>query len=415
MATVAVSGLVPNRSAHVIFGAQEVANGMIDGAGNGQIQFRVPNDGRLGSRLVTVGSDDTALTGDCSVTVQGEPVNLPPTLTLPGDQSVQYSDPLTFGVTANDPDSDPITLAASGLPSALSFTDNGDGTGTVSGTAQVAAGTYPVAFTADDGHNPPVSQSLNIVVTREDAVISPSASNPAAVQVNAPGGTAGPITLTASVTEAADASPGNISNAVPVTYTLVPVGTGASQSCTATTSGGGVGGTLNTSCTFASVPVNVYDVHIAVGGTFYTGSADTVLVVYDPSLGSTTGGGTVTHNGVRADFGFTAKYTKGGQLKGSMLYIEHRSTGDATLKSNAMGSLVIIKNSETSYTAYVLGKATLNGEGNYSFRVAATDNGEPGTNDQFGLQVKDPRNVLVSDLTFNPITLRVGNIVVPHN
>ena len=73
-----------------------------------------------------------------------------------------------------------------------------------------------------------------------------------------------------------------------------------------------------------------------------------------------------------------------------------------------------MKNSGGSYTAITLGKATLNGVGNYSFQMVATDNGEPGTSDQFGLQVKDPTRKVVTDLTFSPVTLTGGNIQVPH-
>jgi hypothetical protein len=77
IATVTVSKLVPNLGAHVVFGSDPIATGLIDGDGNGSIQFRVPTDSRLGPRLVTVGSDGTALTADCSVDVEGTPVSPP--------------------------------------------------------------------------------------------------------------------------------------------------------------------------------------------------------------------------------------------------------------------------------------------------------------------------------------------------
>jgi hypothetical protein len=164
----------------------------------------------------------------------------------------------------------------------------------------------------------------------------------------------------------------------------------------------------------SNVPVNVYQVHIAIGGDFYQGATDTLLAVYDPSLGFTTGGGTVVHNGVRANFGFTAKYLKSGRIQGNLLYIEHRPGGDVVLKSNAMESLSILANSATSATGILLGKATLDGVGNYTFQAVVTDNGEPGTSDAFGLQVKDASGALVADITFNPITVESGNIQVPH-
>jgi hypothetical protein len=410
IATVSVSGLIPSEGAPVVFGADPIATGTTDAQGNGSFQFRIPPDSRLGFRLVTVGSDGTALTGDCSVLVEGAPVNLPPALTVPGTQTAQYSDPLTFGISATDLDNDPITLSASGLPSGLTFTDNGNGTGTVSGALEVAAGTYPVTFSASDGQNPAVTEHLNIVVTREDAVVAPSAINPTAVKVSSPGGTTLPVTLAASIVELADGSPGDISNAVPVTFTLTPTLTTGVRTCTAMTAGSGMGGTLSASCSFTSLPVDVYNVTIDIGGNFYRGSTEMILAVYDPSLGFVTGGGAVTHNGVRANFGFIAKYLKSGRIQGSVRYIEHRTGGNVALKSNAMTSLSVVGNS-----AVIVGKANLDGVGNHEFRVTAVDNGEPGTADRFGLQVRDRSGAGIASLTFAPILLDSGNIIVPHN
>src|SRR5262249_43560069 len=232
---------------------------------------------------------------------------------------------------------------------------------------------------------------------------------PAQVKVNSPGGSAGPITLCAAIAEVSDQSPGDVSNAAPVTFTLSPVGPGSPITQNGVLSGGGVGGTLNACVTLTNVPVNVYDVTISVGGAYYTGSANTMLVIYDPSLGFVTGGGTIVHNGVRANFGFNIKYQKNGSPQGELLYIECRPTGEVKLKSTSMQSLSIVGN-----TGVFIGKATLNGVGNHTFRVTVVDNGEPGGNDQFGLRVTAPGGAIIPDLTFNPITLSGGNIQVPH-
>ena len=61
-----------------------------------------------------------------------------------------------------------------------------------------------------------------------------------------------------------------------------------------------------------------------------------------------------------------------------------------------------------------IGKATVNGVWNHTFRVTVVDNGEPGRNDQFGLQVTAPNGTVIPGLTFNPITLSGGNIQVHH-
>jgi hypothetical protein len=334
----------------------------------------------------------------------------------------QYSDSTTLGATVS-----PAAASGQTLTGTLQFSVNGTNVGSPvaidSGgnaslpyTTTQAAGSYPVgaSFTSTDANFGNSSGTATLAVTREDAVVTLSATNSISLKVNSAGGTAGRITLTATIAEVADRSPGNISNAGPVTYTLQPVGSGSPVTCTATTTGGGVGGTLTAPCTFNSVPVNVFDVHVAIGGNYYTGAADGVLAVYDPSLGFTTGGGTVMHNGAVANFGFTAKYLKNGQIQGQLVYIEHRPGGDVILKSNAMGSLSIVQNSSTSSTALLVGKGTLRGLGNYSFQAVATDNGEPGTNDTFGLQVKDPNGNGIADLTFSALTLTGGNIQVPH-
>jgi hypothetical protein len=134
-----------------------------------------------------------------------------------------------------------------------------------------------------------------------------------------------------------------------------------------------------------------------------------VLAVYDPSLGFVTGGGIIFHNGVNATFGFNVKYKKNEAPQGELLYIECRPTGLVKLKSTSMQSLSIVGN-----TGVFIGKATLNEVGNHTFRATVVDNGEPGSNDQFGLRVTAPGGAMIPGLTFDPITLSGGNIQVPH-
>jgi uncharacterized repeat protein (TIGR01451 family) len=100
-------------------------------------------------------------------------VNSPPAWSPISDQSVDYHDPLSFGVTATDSDAgDTLTLSASGLPAGLNFTDSGNRTGTVSGTVTGTPGTYVVTFTVNDGHNPPVDAKMTISVTREETTLT---------------------------------------------------------------------------------------------------------------------------------------------------------------------------------------------------------------------------------------------------
>jgi extracellular elastinolytic metalloproteinase len=361
----------------------------------------------VGTTTVTVRG--TRQDGTMTVSSFTVTVNAPTTTTVPAVAG-QYSDQVTlkanvtnavcpggsveFKVNGSVVGSAPVTSGMASLPY----------------TIPLAQGSYPIIATYSSSSPGTGSVgSSTLTVAKEDAVVTPSDSNPTSVKVNSPGGTAGPITLCAAINEASDGSPGDISLATPVTFTLTPVAPGTTITRTATTSGGGVGGTLTACVTLSNVPVNVYDVGISVGGSYYTGSGGAVLAVYDPSLGFVTGGGTVFHNGVKANFGFNVKYKSNGAPQGELLYIECQPTGLVKLKSTSMQSLSIVGN-----TGIFIGKATLNGVGNHGFRATVVDNGEPGSNDQFGLRVTAPGGAIIPGLTFDPITLSGGNIQVPH-
>src|SRR5262249_41275921 len=238
----------------------------------------------------------------------------------------QYSDSVTL--TAN------VTNAA--CPGgAVEFNVNGavvgsapviGGSATLPYTISLAQGSYPITATySSSSPGTGSSASSTLTVAKEDADVEPSDSNPSSVPVNTPGGTAGPITLCAAVSEASDGSPGDISLATPVTFTLTP-GSGTPITQTATTTGGGVGGTLTACATLTNVPVGVYDVDVSFGGNNYTGSASDALTVTDIATpaGTVTGGGIIIHNGKLASFGFNVKARSNGSLTGELIYIEHQ-------------------------------------------------------------------------------------------
>jgi len=206
-----------------------------------------------------------------------------------------------------------------------------------------------------------------------------------------------------------DGSPGNTNNITSVTVSVTPIDSGSAVSAgTAVLSGGGVGATRTACVTLNNVPVNVYDVTVTINGSFYQGTGTTVLTVYDPSLGFVSGGGSLIHNGFKASVGVNIKYLKSGTAQGSLLYVEHRPTGDVVLKSNAIGTMAIVANE-----AKPTGKGTLNGVGNHSFIARIIDNGDSGLTDQFGLRVTSPSGNILIDLTFDPIQLSGGNFSVP--
>ena len=72
---------------------------------------------------------------------------------------------VTTATTQSPTKAETPTLTIIGrLPDGLSFTDNGDGTGTISGTA-TTDGTYPVTVVAQNSTSPKESQPLTITVS----------------------------------------------------------------------------------------------------------------------------------------------------------------------------------------------------------------------------------------------------------
>ena len=244
--------------------------------------------------------------------LNGCSANTVPTVSAtPSTQNVQYSDAIAdVTITASDSESDEddLTIAYSytkdggastaGLPSGLSSTDNGvasnERTWTVSGTAEVAVGTYVVTATVSDDGSPALTgtATFTIVVAKEAAVAAPKASNPVSMQVGSPGGTASGTTaqICFDITELADSSPGDTSLIDAATVQISAVGGGGSAGIKAnaiTFSGGGEG-QARTACftlTLSGVAPNVFEVSLVIGGNYYMGSGTTAFTVFDPSAG----------------------------------------------------------------------------------------------------------------------------------
>jgi hypothetical protein len=179
---------------------------------------------------------------------------------------------------------------------------------------------------------------------------------------------------------------------------------------------------------------------------FDANPAEDVLVVYDPSLGFTTGGGwfywpTDTSNpeltGVKTNFGFTMKYNKkGNSVQGSFLLIAHLPDGGIIrMKSNAVYGLAIINKDYPGIASFsgkcVYSRIDAEGNvlaeaGNQEFTVYVKDMNDPGTGvdmlwfttkltiageKPFSLDING--NSKVEDSEYVPIG--GGNIIVPHN
>src|SRR5437667_3536105 len=362
--------------------------------------------------------------------------------------AVQYSDKVNLSATVS-------AASLSGLTGSVEFFMNGTSQGSspinTSGVATLSpqvllgasASNYPVSAkftsTSTNFQDSPVSATQSPTVTTEDATVTYGAGNPEAAPVLSPGGSSGPFSISVAVAETSPepnggglAMPGDI-NKADVSITLTPVGPGAPPtptSCTSSVSSS----TKTFTCNFNAVAVNTYSVVASVTGNYYKGFWEDVVTVYDPSLGFTTGGGTIAWPGTgdKTNFGYTMKYNKNlTNVQGSLLLIRHLPDGSIyRVKSNSVGGLSIGQgqdpNVPTGWASFT-GKATYlqpgwaDPVGNYSFIVYVEDRNQPGTGfDRFWLQVKDGGGSLVGALSISPDGptnaqgLTGGNIVVPH-
>lgn len=132
-----------------------------------------------GSYQVTViVSDPSSNTDSETITITVNEVNLAPVLTVPGSQTVDEGLPLTFTVTATDPDqpANTVTLACTNC-AALGATFNA-ATGQFSWTPTEAQGVgdYTVTFTATDNGTPSLSDTKSVAVHVNEVNAPPTAS-----------------------------------------------------------------------------------------------------------------------------------------------------------------------------------------------------------------------------------------------
>ena len=432
----------------------------------------------VGTTTVTcTATDDCSRTSACSFDVV---VNDPPTIVsvTPATQMVQYSDMIVpVVVTATDcgPE-DFLTLEfdPAEVPNALALSSTADSCG-VNGAGLIECtwtlenddrvlepeGDYamdgikavdPVQLNGAWLKSDP-AETITVQVKAENATITFDSANPVAVQVATDGGDSGSFSLSVDVQEllpelvtAGGNLPGDIGLAV-MSMTLAPVGPGgpAVGTCTPDNDPSAFvySGELTVTCAFDNVGVNTYTVEAVLvangaGELFYTGSNEDVLVVFDPSLGFTTGGGwfhwpgsedpSIEYPGDRTSWGYTMKYNKKRtRIQGSLLLIRHLPDGSKyRIKSNALFGLAIGDEDGYGWASFA-GKCTYKDPsmvepvGNHQFVTYVEDHGEPGAGvDRFWLQVFDKDDDLIADLSMdetavsNAETIVGGNIVVPH-
>jgi hypothetical protein len=134
---------------------------------------------------ISLNADVIVASATSSVDFTAAQANNPPLITVPGSQTVQVGNTLTFSASAADPDNgDVVTLSATTLPPGSSFSPNPATGNPASGQfsftpSQSQAGqTFVVNFSASDNHGAQASASVQITVTS-----GPPANRPPVVTV----------------------------------------------------------------------------------------------------------------------------------------------------------------------------------------------------------------------------------------
>lgn len=108
--------------------------------------------------------DGASVSDSVLVTVTSQGTNHPPTLSVPGPQSIGVGQTIVFGVTATDPDGDAVTLSASQVPSGATF-NPATGVLTFTPAAIQAGQVFTIIFTAMDTNGANATASVAITVT----------------------------------------------------------------------------------------------------------------------------------------------------------------------------------------------------------------------------------------------------------
>ncbi|HEV2344102.1 MAG TPA: putative Ig domain-containing protein [Actinocrinis sp.] len=196
--------------------------------GNGTATLAgTPAAGTGGSYPITISASSSAGTTTQAFTLTNTQA---PTITSPGTATFYTGQTGTYSLTTTGFPAPSLTESG-GLPAGLAFTDNGNGTGSISGITTAAAGTYPVSISATNSSGSTATLNLTITVTASTA---PAFTDPASAYftLNAAGGYA--ITTTGAPSARLSLTSGTL----PTGLTFVDNGNGTGTLAgTATTTG----------------------------------------------------------------------------------------------------------------------------------------------------------------------------------
>jgi cold shock CspA family protein len=155
-------------------------------SGNNRTFTWTPSYTQAGSYKVTFTLKDNGSptrSVSTTITIVVTNTNRRPTLTNPGNKSINEQQKVSFSLSASDPDGNKLTWTTVGLPIGATFNPTGN-KATFDWTPTFAqGGSYKVTFTVTDDGSPKLSASVTIIITVKDINRAPSISNPGAQTV----------------------------------------------------------------------------------------------------------------------------------------------------------------------------------------------------------------------------------------
>jgi PKD repeat protein len=279
-------------------------------------------------------SDGNGGASTATVNVTVEPLNDPPTLEVTGSPAdLQYSDPVTIEISANDPDGDAVSFSASGLPGGVALTDHGDGTATISGDITEAAGSYQATVSVSDD-DALASELVSFNVRKEDATVSYVGDLIVAAM-----GTTASVRLAAQVTQQADGHPGDLTKAA-VTFELYASGN-AQMTTPDLVVGPMAPDASGLAQTTLQLGVDVWTVvaRIPDANDYFTSPPTrSPLTVYVPAPGKVIGGGWIPNGTDRSTFGLVVQNkAKRTDVSGNVNYVFRQGGKVYQMRSSGWG------------------------------------------------------------------------------
>ncbi|MDX6357364.1 MAG: phospholipase, partial [Nocardioidaceae bacterium] len=296
------------------------------------LDLSVPGNGDRGDTVAVrvTATDDLGATSSSMTSFAV--ADTAPTISLSTTSaSVVYSDPMSpIAVTTADPDSDGVTVEATGFPDGITVSQTEDGRWEVTGEDRAPAGVYDASVRVSDG-TLKAEAKLRIVVERENARVGYTGdllfSTSSAVATTAR------VSLRAHITQELDGTPGDLTLARIVFDMYGPDNSSSAPDRTYLASPNADGDAVVDAGPLARGTWTVVVRTDASKGSFEAPTSDVVPVtVYAPTAGSfVTGGGWVHDPGYlnrpvpissddQGSFGLEARLRKDGTPSGNVSY-----------------------------------------------------------------------------------------------